>query len=202
MSFVVEHTGPCLRTRAGETLPLDIGRWTRPTGPDEAALIERAVGPVLDVGCGPGRHVVALGRRGVMALGVDITPAAVEMAHSRGALALRRSVFDRLPGSGRWATALLVDGNIGIGGDPVSLLRRIAMLLHPGGRALVEVAGPGESSRRVEARIETANGERGPWFPWATVGIDSINEIADAAALACVERWRAGERWFVRVDRL
>src|SRR5205085_5771582 len=116
---------------------------------------DRALGPVLDVGCGPGRHVVALGRRGVMGLGVDVTPAAVEMAHSRGALVLHRSIFDRLPGTGRWGSALLVDGNVGIGGDAVALLRRLAALLRSGGRALIEVAGPGEVSRRVEVRIET-----------------------------------------------
>ena len=31
-------------------------------------------GPVLDVGCGPGRHLHALARRGVFGLGVDLSP--------------------------------------------------------------------------------------------------------------------------------
>lgn len=191
---------PCLRTRAGETLPLDVERWTGAPGPDEGALLDRAMGPVLDVGCGPGRHVVALGRRGVMALGVDITSAAVEMAHSRGALVLHRSVFDRLPGTGRWGSALLVDGNVGIGGDPVALLQRITTLLRPGGRALVEVAGPGERSRRVDVRVENG-ATTGPWFAWAVVGIDEIDDDARAAGLSTIERWEAGGRWFARLDK-
>src|SRR5205823_333854 len=82
----------------------------------------RAVGPVLDVGCGPGRHVLALARRGVLAVGVDVTPAAVRYARARGAPVFRGSVFAAVPGVGHWRTALLLDGNIGIGGRPVVLL--------------------------------------------------------------------------------
>ncbi|MDQ6909842.1 MAG: methyltransferase domain-containing protein [Actinomycetota bacterium] len=200
MTIVLGTAEPCLRTRAGETLPLEVARWARPPGADEDALLDRALGPVLDVGCGPGRHVVALGRRGVMALGVDVTPAAVQMAHRRGALVLHRSVFDRLPGTGRWGSALLVDGNVGIGGDPVALLRRVAGLLRPAGRALVEVAEPGERSRKVQVRVESATGS-GPWFQWAIVGADSVHHHASAAGLSTVERWEAGGRWFVRLDR-
>ncbi|MDQ6928151.1 MAG: class I SAM-dependent methyltransferase [Actinomycetota bacterium] len=200
MTLLYESATPCLRTRAGETLTLDVARWARAPGPDEDALLDRASGPVLDVGCGPGRHVVALGRRGVMALGVDITPAAVDMAHLRGALVLHRSVFDRLPGTGRWGSALLVDGNVGIGGDPVALLTRIATLLRPGGRALVEVAAPGVRSQQLDVRVESGDGT-GPWFPWAIVGMDSVDEDATAAGLSIIECWRAGGRWFVRLDR-
>jgi SAM-dependent methyltransferase len=195
-----KDAAPRLRTRAGEALPLDLERWNRPPGADEAELLANALGPVLDVGCGPGRHVLELGRRGVMALGVDITPAAVAMAHLRGALVLRRSVFDRLPGTGRWGSALLVDGNVGIGGDPAALLRRIAALLRPGGRALVEVAGPGQRSRRVEVRVESAAGA-GPWFPWAIVGVGAIDEHAASARLVRTDHWQAGARSFVRLDR-
>ena len=41
-----------------------------------------------------------------------------------GGPALVRSVFETLPGEGRWDTVLLMDGNIGIGGDPAALLGR------------------------------------------------------------------------------
>ena len=40
----------------------------------DEAVLDRAQAPVLDVGCGPGRHVLALARRGHLALGVDIAP--------------------------------------------------------------------------------------------------------------------------------
>ena len=38
----------------------------------------------------------------------------------RGATVLQRDIFGPLPGEGRWGTALLFDGNVGIGGDPAA----------------------------------------------------------------------------------
>lgn len=80
-------------------------------------LLSRCQGPVLDVGCGQGRLVAELNARGIVALGVDLSRQAVNLAAARGACVLRRNVTDRLPLEGRWGTILLADGNIGIGGD-------------------------------------------------------------------------------------
>ena len=55
-----------------------------------------------------------------------MVPEAVAQTPDRGVAAIRRNVFDALPGEGRWRTALLADGNIGIGGDPAALLRRLS----------------------------------------------------------------------------
>jgi SAM-dependent methyltransferase len=159
-----------------------------------------AVAPVLDVGCGPGRHVLALAQRGLVAMGVDASPAAVDLARSTGAPVLRRSVFARVPGAGRWRTALLLDGNIGIGGDPVALLRRLAGLLAPGGRALVEVEPPGTATRVLRARIERGH-ETGSWFRWAVVGADAVEDLGDLAGFDLLARWQGGERWFVHLAR-
>ena len=101
-----------LRTADGRALPLQMSRWCgRPDAADEE-LLQHCRGPVLDVGCGPGRLTVALTERGIPALGVDISRAAVAQVCQAGAAALHRSVFDPLPGQGRWATVLLADGNI------------------------------------------------------------------------------------------
>src|ERR671919_1309651 len=40
---------------------------------------------VLDVGCGPGRHALALGRLGIEAVGVDLSPDFVELARAAAA---------------------------------------------------------------------------------------------------------------------
>ena len=64
------------------------------------------------------------------------------LARDKGAPVLERSVFDRIPGVGRWATALLLDGNLGIGADPIALLARVFTLLRPGGEVLVETLRP------------------------------------------------------------
>ena len=125
----------------GRRTPLRAEEWTRAV-PGDGSILDRCKGHTLDVGSGPGRLTVALAERGVPALGIDVTPYAVWLARSSGALALRRDVFGTVPGTGRWATLLLADGNIGIGGDPGTLLRRVAELIMPGGQALGEVEPP------------------------------------------------------------
>src|SRR5246500_3591227 len=120
-----------LRTADGRALPLQLSRWCGLPDTADEELLRHCRGPVLDVGCGPGRLTVALTERGIPALGVDISQAAVAQVRRAGAPALHRSVFDPLPAQGRWATVLLADGNIGIGGVPARLLRRCAELAAP-----------------------------------------------------------------------
>ena len=69
-----------LRAPDGTALPAGAHRWLEPLTVEDDSVLSRAVGPVLDVGCGPGRHVLALAERGVVALGIDITPAALDLA--------------------------------------------------------------------------------------------------------------------------
>ena len=90
------------------------------------AMISRCTGSTIDLGCGPGRLTEALARRGLSALGVDTSKAAVDLTIGRGGNAVLRDLFEPLPGTGTWSCVLLADGNIGIGGDPVRLLRRAA----------------------------------------------------------------------------
>lgn len=189
--------GPLFLRRAdGWLLPLEVERWC--SGPDEAdmTVLRRCSGSVLDIGCGPGRMVVALAGLGRPALGIDIAPAAVRRTHERGGVALRRSVFEQLPGEGRWGTALLVDGNIGIGGDVGALLRRVAGLLVPGGLLLAEAA-PADGEEQVEVRLDDGNGGRGPAFPWARIGPAALGERARAAGWEVKEEWVYGDRPFL-----
>jgi hypothetical protein len=178
----------------GSRTPLRVGDWLR-LQPGDASLIERCGGPTLDVGSGPGRLTVALAERGVPALGIDITPHAVRMAQAAGALSMLRDVFGRVPGTGRWMTILLADGNIGIGGDPAALLHRLLELLAPLGQALVEVQPPGEELRRERVRLRHGS-QAGDWFPWAFVGADQIAALASESGLTAGETWSADGRWF------
>ncbi|MGH9013371.1 MAG: class I SAM-dependent methyltransferase [Acidimicrobiia bacterium] len=180
--------------------PLPAPRWLGALTAADESVLARVEPPVLDVGCGPGRHVLALAERGIVALGIDVTAGALGLARRRGAPVIERSVFDRVPGTGRWASALLLDGNIGIGGDPVALLTRVAALLQPGGRVLAELDPLDRESALDVVRLHV-DGVAGPWFAWARLGASDIGPVAVRSGLVVMERWREGERWFALLGR-
>ncbi len=122
------------------------------------------------------------------------------LARGRGARAIVGSIFGEVPGGGSWRSALLLDGNIGIGGVPQRLLARIASLLSDGGELLVELAAPGAVTVCTQARIETARGQSS-WFDWASVSVTDVGAIASAAGFEIASRWERDGRWFARLTR-
>jgi hypothetical protein len=117
-------------------------------------------------------------------------------ALARGARVVRGSVFAHVDGP--FATLLLLDGNVGIGGDPVALLRRSRDLLEPGGVVLAEVGEPMVGSRRLAAAVAARSSGQPP----VRVGGGRRLRRRGAGArdgFAVVDRWRAGGRWFVEL---
>jgi hypothetical protein len=135
-----------------------------------------------------------LGLRGHIVLGIDVAREAVRRTVHRGGAAIRRDVFAPVPGEGRWFTALLADGNVGIGGDPVALLRRLRQVLDPRGRVVVELAAPGTEPYTGWATLSD-RGEQAEVFPWSVVGVDDILGVARGAGLEATGMHRFANRW-------
>ena len=193
--------GPLFLRRAdGWLLPLDVERWCAEPDAADLTVLDRCEGTVLDVGCGPGRMIAALAFQGVTSLGIDVSQEAVKRATRAGGAAIVRSVFDTVPSEGRWKTLLLVDGNIGIGGDPIALLGRAAELLAPQGLLIAEVA-PIDIDERISVRLYDRYVQEwddlGEFFPWARLGRHALLRHARTEGWSCEDAWEAAGRSFV-----
>ncbi|MDT7846365.1 methyltransferase domain-containing protein [Streptomyces justiciae] len=191
------HTGQgplFLRRTDGWLLPLEVERWCAQADAVDRTVLDHCEGTVLDVGCGPGRLVAELAARAVPSLGIDVSEAAVAHTIRLGGQALRRSVFDPLPGEARWDTVLLMDGNVGIGGDPHALLTRVAQLLKLHGLLIAETA-PVDVDERVHVHLTDAHTTTGAPFPWARLGTPALLRYAHGWEQE--RQWSAGGRTFV-----
>ena len=196
---------------AGRARHIDTDRWHSKASDADREVLDRAESPVIDIGCGPGRLVAELVDSGLDALGIDCSPTAVNQTALRGAPVLRASVFEPLPRMGQWRTALLLDGNVGIGGDPVALLRRCAQLLAPEGRVLIETEAPHVVGHRGRFRVMagpdvTVSKQPGiplqvtsASFSWATVSARQVAGLASSSGFELTEVWTADRRWFAEL---
>lgn len=95
---------------------------------------------VLDIGCGPGRHALSLGRRGFEVVGVDRSEVFVSLAREAGqGLPVTFELLDvrDMAYEAEFDAAIcLCQGGFGLlrGEEDPALIRRFAAALRPGGR--------------------------------------------------------------------
>jgi SAM-dependent methyltransferase len=181
-----------------QQLPMD--SWSKVADTADRVVLGHCLGATLDIGCGPGRMSQHLAMQGGCVLGIDLVPEAVALTRERGSSALVRDVYEHLPGEGRWDTALLADGNIGIGGDPVRLLGRVHDLLAPNGRAVVDLAPPGAGIQTVMLTLECAGNRSAP-FAWSFVGPESVRQVALTAGMYVTGVHEYEGRWFAVLQK-
>lgn len=175
--------------------------WTGPATASERELLRTLRGPVLDVGCGPGRMLEAARELGLASMGVDTSPAAVKLATERGGAAVLGSIFDPVPHERGWGSALLLDGNIGIGGNIRMLLERVASLLAPGGQVLAEAEAQDFLDVAYLAVLEDSDGRASAAFPWARAGKKALVRHAARAGLKVVATRIVQDRIFLTLER-
>ncbi|CAN5120868.1 class I SAM-dependent methyltransferase [soil metagenome] len=178
---------------------MNVSRWNEHADLTDLSLLAGTTGAVLDIGCGPGRMVRAAMSLGLIALGIDVSPTAIEIARESHLPVLDRSVFERLPREGSWATALLVDGNIGIGGDPSALLERCREIIAADGTVVVEVDRDASVDRAYSGTVVDIHGHASDEFPWAEIGRDALVARASMAGLRLAQSWVTDGRTFCRL---
>lgn len=178
---------------------MDVSRWNDEADAADFSLLDGIRGDVLDVGCGPGRMLRAAMDLGLTALGIDVSDTAVEIARASGLTVEFGSVFDEIPREGTWGATLLVDGNIGIGGDPSALLARCAEIIAPHGAIVVEVHADPQRDHMYAGTVVDIRGHQSDAFPWAEIGETALIERASELELALDQAWEIDGRFFCRL---
>lgn len=180
---------------------MSVRRFLARADSHERRLLAATRGSVLDVGCGPGRMVAEAVRAGRLALGVDVAPGPMALAVGRGLPVLHGSVFDAVPRTGEWEVVLLLDGNLGIGGDVGRILRRCAELTSATGVLVVETAPDRTLDRAFTAAVSTPGAGRSGCFPWAEIGAEALAVRSLAAGWRVEREVRRRRRTFVVLRR-
>jgi SAM-dependent methyltransferase len=99
-------------------------------GKEERRALKLARGKVLDIGCGAGRHALALQRRGLKVTGIDSSPLAVQVCRKRGlrdARVMGIEEIGRLP-RGSFGTIVMFGNNFGLFGSPARARRFLRIM--------------------------------------------------------------------------
>jgi 2-polyprenyl-3-methyl-5-hydroxy-6-metoxy-1,4-benzoquinol methylase len=148
---------------------------------------------VLDAGCGPGRHSLALARRGFDVVGVDLSPDFVRLARDAAAAEqiasarfVERDVRELDFDAEFDAVVCLCEGGFGLlggGPDEEAVVGRFAAALKPGGRLALSAFNPyfvvrdlarGEEFDAATGvhherfAVEAPSGERAEFDGWTT----------------------------------
>lgn len=155
----------------------------------EQPFTDELSGRVLDVGCGAGRHVLAMQEQDIDVTGVDISQGAISVCQSRGceivtvddimrpSQGLRSKPFDVIS---------LFGNNIGIGGckqGVVTMLQNLRKLIDQEGKLLIAALDVSKTEKLIHKQYQLDNLAKGlppgqinmrmeydssvgPWFDW------------------------------------
>ena len=178
---------------------------------EERALLDRiaplTAGPVLDIGCGIGRHLAYLRRKALpdlLLLGAEICDR-MRGHCSRTIPAPARFDADwrALVSGHRLGLVLLMGNGLGALGDEAAARRGLAYLadaLRPGGRLLVETGNPFAPHGYTTRRFSLSWGGQVDRFPWGHAAQAWIeNELVPRGLTVTIHASSAppGRGWFI-----
>jgi SAM-dependent methyltransferase len=158
----------------------------------------RAVGRVLDIGCGAGRFAVQLQEQGHEVVAIDVSPLAIAVCKRRGVRDARVLSITGIPRSlGRFDTILMMGNNFGLFGSRLRarwLLRRFRRNTTPEARIIAQVLDPYQTTNPSHLAYHEANRRRGrmsgqirmrvrylqyatPWFDYLFVSLDEMRDL-------------------------
>jgi SAM-dependent methyltransferase len=160
--------------------PWDIGR------PQDAFAVladaGRLTGRLLDVGCGTGEHTLLAATHGADALGVDVSPRAIELARAKAArrgIAARFAVGDALalPRLGETFDTAIDSGTFHLfaGAARSAYVHSLHTVLEPGGRLYM---------------LAARDGGPGGWGPPGLSRAELVEAFADGWRLEALEHSR------------
>ncbi len=138
------------------------GEWS----PAERRAIRFAIGRVLDIGCGAGRHSLYLQEKGLDVTGMDSSPGAVRVCKLRG---LKKALLRPISEIGRFKprsfdTVLMLGNNFGLFGSAVGARRLLKQLTHitsEDARIIAGTRDPHLTTNRDHLQYQRRNRKRG-----------------------------------------
>lgn len=155
-------------------------------------------GKILDIGCGAGRHLLYLQKRGFDVTGTDVSPLAIEVCKKRGLKNARiLSITQITPKLGIFDTILMLGNNFGLFGSfdrARWLLRRFYKMTSERGRIIAESNDPYKTEVKEHLEYQKFNRNRGrmsgqlrirvrykryvtPWFDYLLVSKKEMKNI-------------------------
>ena len=185
-------SGPAMAPREFFTPPEEWLWWER-------QLLEDIGGPVLDLGCGTGRHSLMLQGRGLDVTALDISPGAVDVARERGVADVRLGDLHDPPDDHKWSAVLMMCGNLGLAGgweDSRRLLSRLAGLCRAGAILVADTVDPVRAADDSYRAYIERNRQRGlppgltrlrlrygdrvtPWWDLLNLTADELEPLVD-----------------------
>jgi SAM-dependent methyltransferase len=182
---------------------------------------DHAVGRVLDIGCGAGRHAIPLSQAGHEVIGIDTSPGAVEVSRARGIRAVQSSIRDIPASVGMFSTILLAGNNLGLLGEPgqaKNILNHLADIATPQARLIGSGIDPYATENPTHLAYHGWNRERGrpaglirmrvrdgvittDWFDYSFYSVDELTDIVATTRWALHSVQRQDGSYCVRLDR-